>query len=250
MPSRLRNISLTISFDGTRYAGFQIQKNGLAVQEVLETALRKILKEKVRLLAAGRTDAGAHALAQEVSFKTGSPIPPIGLVRVLNALLPKDIAVRSAKVVPSFFHPRYHAVRKHYRYTLRHHSTPSPFDRLYATFYPYSLDVGAMRRAAKIFLGKKDFRSFQAKDKLERTSVRRIDRLSIQEKSPYLYIDVEGNGFLYKMVRNIVGTLLEVGKGKIKPDQVRKIFFQKDRAKAGPTAPAKGLCLMSVKYSG
>ena len=245
----MRNLALTVSFDGTNYAGFQIQKNAPTIQEILEATLRKILKEKVRLLAAGRTDAGVHAVAHVATVKTTSSIPSFALKRALNSLLPQDIAVQKVKEVPLSFHPRYEAISKRYRYTIRNHPSRSPFDRLYTTFYPYPLDLAAMRRAARYLIGKNDFKSFQAKDKKGRSSVRNIRHLSIRRKSPYLVIDIEGDGFLYKMVRNMIGTLLEVGRGKRRPADIQKILSKKDRSGAGPTAPARGLCLLSVRYS-
>ena len=244
----MRNLVLTVSFDGTNYAGFQVQKNAVTVQEVLEKTLSKILKEKVRLNSAGRTDAGVHAVAQIASFKTKASIPPSALKKGLNTLLPPDIAIQKVEEAPLSFHPRYEAVSKWYRYTLRNHPSRSPFDRFYTTYYPYPLDIRAMQKAARALIGKYDFKSFQAKDKKERSSIRTIRRLSIQKKSPYVFINIEGNGFLYKMVRNIVGTLIEVGRGKWSPEEMKKILSQKNRLSAGKTAPARGLCLMGVRY--
>lgn len=241
-------MALTLSYDGTHYAGFQIQKNKKTVQGVLEETLRKILKKKPRLLYAGRTDAGVHALSQIVSFKIDSSISTGALQKALNSLLPPDIVVQKAKVVPSSFHPRYERAFKHYRYTLRYHPSRSPFDRLYTTFYPYVLDLSAMRQAARYLKGRHDFKSFQASDKKERSSVRVLHRLSLRRKPPYLFIDLIGNGFLYKMVRNIVGTLLEVGRGRRTPETIKRLLSKKDRCLAGPTAPAKGLFLVSVRY--
>ncbi len=244
----MRQFVLTVSFDGTRYAGFQVQKNAPTVQDALEKTLAKILKEKVRLHAAGRTDSGVHALAHIISFKTKAAIPTAALKRALNGLLPRDIAVTKVEKAPPAFHPRYAAMSKWYRYTIRNHPSRSPFDRLYTTFYPHSLDLRAMREAARALPGRRDFKSFQASDKVKRTSVRKIDRLSIRKISPYVVIDIEGNGFLYKMVRNIVGTLLDVGRGRTSPEAFRKIVSKKERRLAGPTAPPEGLCLMKVRY--
>ena len=244
----MRQIVLTLSYDGTRYAGFQIQKNGVTIQAVLEKTLKSILKTKIRLLSASRTDAGVHALAHVVSFKTESVISPPALKRALNSLLPQDIVVKEAKEVSLTFHPRFDAALKRYRYTIRHHPSRSPFDRLYTTYYPYPLDLSAMRKAARPLVGRVDFKSFQASDKKERSSIRNIHHLSIREKSPYVIIDVVGDGFLYKMVRNIVGTLLEVGRGKWAPSEMKKILSKKNRSKAGFTAPARGLCLLSIRY--
>jgi len=244
----MRHLVLTISFDGTDYAGSQIQKNAPTVQGVLEKVLSRLLKEKVRLLAAGRTDAGVHAFSHVISFKTNSGIPLLALKRALNSLLPQDIVVKKVKEAPLSFHPRYEAVLKRYRYTLRNHPSRSPFDRFYTAYCPDPLNVAAMQRAAHYLIGRRNFKSFQAKDKRERPSIRNIRRLSIRKISPYVTIDIEGDGFLYKMVRNIVGTLLEVGRGKRTPSDIKTILSQKDRSKAGRTAPARGLCLMGVRY--
>ena len=244
----MRNLVLTVSFDGTNYSGFQVQKNAVTVQGVLEKTLSKILQEKVRLRSAGRTDSGVHALAHIASFKTKTTFPLAALKRALNSLLPRDIVIGKIEEAPLSFHPRYEAMSKWYRYTLRNHASRSPFDRFYTTFYPHPLDIRAMQKASRYLMGRNDFKSFQARDKKERSSVRKIRRLSIRKKSPYVFIDIEGNGFLYKMVRTIVGTLLEVGRGKRDPAEIKKILSQKDRSKAGPTAPAQGLSLVSVRY--
>ncbi|MFH1857699.1 MAG: tRNA pseudouridine(38-40) synthase TruA [Candidatus Omnitrophota bacterium] len=242
----MRQIVLTVSYDGTHYAGYQIQKNARTIQAVLESTLRRILKEKVRLSAASRTDAGVHALEHITAFKSGATISCVALMRALNSLLPQDIVVRKAAEKPPSFRVRDAAALKQYRYTIRHHPVRSPFDRFYTTFYPYPLDVAAMRKAARYLVGRKNFKSFQASDKVERSSVRTIHRLSVRQKSPYLVIDVTGSGFLYKMVRNIVGTLLEVGRGRRLPEGLPRLVSQKNRTLAGPTAPARGLCLIKV----
>ncbi len=244
----MRHLALTVSYDGTRYAGFQVQKNALTVQAILQKTLRQILKENIRLLSSGRTDAGVHALGHLVSFKTASAISGGALKRALNSLLPPDVAVVKVESVPLSFHPRFDKALKTYRYTLRNHPSRSPFDRLYTTFYPRPLDLSAMKRAAGHFKGRKNFKSFQAKDKKERSSIRQIRRISVRRHSPYVFIEIEGNGFLYKMVRNIVGTLLEVGRGRRKPEEIRRLLLKKDRRFAGPTAPARGLCLLKVTH--
>ena len=244
----MRNLLLSVSYDGTHYAGFQIQKNASTIQGVLESTLRKILKQNVHLLSAGRTDAGVHAFCNLVSVKTASSISLAALKRALNSNLPQDISIKKVGEVPLNFHPRFDALSKHYRYTLRNHPLRSPFDRFFTTFYPYPLDISAMRKAAKHLRGIHDFKAFQAKDKRERASRRRIHRLSIRRKSPYVFIDIEGDGFLYKMVGNIVGTLLEIGRGKRNAQEMRRLLVQKDRQKAGKTALAEGLCLLSIRY--
>jgi len=244
----MRHFVLTLTYDGTQYAGFQIQKDASTIQGVLEKTLRDILKRKVRTLSSGRTDAGVHALSHIVSFKAKTRMSQNALKKALNALLPQDIAVTRITEAPLSFHPRFEAMKKRYRYTIRNHSARSPFDRFYTVFYPYPLNVRAMRKAARQLQGQHDFKAFQAKDKKERSSVRHIHRLTIQKKSPYLTIDIEGNGFLYKMVRNIVGTLLEVGNGRRSPEEIKTLLARKNRALTGPTVPAKGLCLLKVVH--
>ena len=245
----MRHVKLIVSYDGTAYRGSQRQKNARTVQEVLEKALREILKEKVRLLFAGRTDAGVHAEGQVVSFQTARTLPLLGLRRGLNTLLPKDVIVQSATEVDSYFHPRFDASLKQYRYTIWNRPTLSPFWRHYATHVPQTLDVRAMRSAARRLVGRHNFKSFQASDKKKRASVRTLKRLSIHRRGPLVQMTFQANGFVYHMIRNIVGTLLEVGKGRRRPEEVVALLSKRDRQFSGPTAPAKGLCLMKVRYS-
>lgn len=244
----MRHLKLIVSYDGTAYGGFQRQRNARTVQAVLEETLRKILKEKVRLLSAGRTDAGVHAEGQVVSFKTKQDLPLLGLQRGLNALLPKDIVIRSAKEAIPDFHPRFDASLKEYRYTLWNDPTPSPFWRHYAHHVPHPLDLKAMRKAAHYLVGHHDFKSFQAADKRRRSAVRTLKRLFIRRKGSLIQITFQADGFVYHMVRNIVGTLLEVGKGRRSPAEIPALLSKKDRRFTGPTAPAKGLCLVKVGY--
>jgi len=244
----MRQIKLTLSYDGTAYQGSQRQKNAPTVQDVLEKTLQKVLKEKTRILFAGRTDAGVHAEGQVASFKTGRKIPLKGLKRGLNALLPEDIVVRSAAQTQRLFHPRFDASLKEYRYTLWNDPTPSPFLRRYALHVPQKLNLKAMRRAARYLVGENDFKSFQAADERGRSSRRILRRLSIRRKGPLVRMTFQGNGFVYRMVRNIVGTLLQVGRGKRLPQEVKTLLKRRDRTLAGPTAPAQGLCLVRVTY--
>ena len=244
----MRHVKLIVSYDGTDYSGSQRQRNARTVQEVLEKALREILKEKVRLLFAGRTDAGVHAVGQVVGFRTARTLPLLGLHRGLNAILPKDVVVRSVTEAPSDFHPRFNASLKAYRYTIWNHPIPTPFLRNYALHVPWPLDLAAMRSAARLLVGRHNFKSFQASDKKKRASVRTLKRLSIHRRGPLVQMTFQANGFVYHMVRNIVGTLLEVGKGRRPPEEILQLLSKKDRRLAGPTAPAKGLCLVKVDY--
>ncbi len=259
----MRNIKLIIEYDGTNYFGWQTQKlksknsirNTLyairkfsTIQETLESALRQILQEKISLIGSGRTDSGVHALGQVVNFKTKSRLSVVDIKRALNAVLPQDISVVKTEEAQDNFHARFDAKSKIYRYTLLNNPARSVMLRNYYYFYPHRLNINAMRKAAKLLLGKKDFKSFQASGKKPRSSKRTINKLSIKRQGNFIQFDIQSNGFLYKMVRSIVGTLLEVGRGKLNPAEIQRILSQKNRKFAGPTAPAQGLTLIKVIY--
>jgi tRNA pseudouridine38-40 synthase len=244
----MHNIKLTIQYDGTRYAGWQFQKNALSIQEVIERALKKITGENVTLTGSGRTDSGVHARAQIANFKTSSKIPLKNLLMALNSVLPKDIVVTHIDQVRPDFNSQHDAKRKSYRYTIVNNDYLSPFVRRFAAKCFYNLDIGAMRHAARYLVGRHDFTSFQTKDLRESSAVRTIKKIRIEKTGEMIYIDIEANGFLYNMARNIVGTLVEAGRGKISAEKVECILKNKDRALSGPTMPAKGLCLMKVYY--
>lgn len=253
----MRNLRLQIEYDGTDYAGWQVQNRQPSsvsrrpqktIQEVIEKALRKILREKVRLIASGRTDAGVHALGQVANFKTNSAIAPAKLRQALNALLPDDICIGRAEEVPLDFHSRFDARSKVYRYCLLNRPHPSAILRNMVYFYPYPLDMRLMQKEARCLLGRHDFKSFQAADKKERSSQRTIKKLKISREHDTICFDIEADGFLYNMARNIVGTIIEIGRGRFPEGSLKRILLAKDRRLAGPTAPAKGLCLLEVKY--
>ena len=246
----MRNIKLTISYDGTNFKGWQVQKNGKTVQEELEKTIKKVFGKTHRVTAAGRTDAGVHAKRQVINFKAPMSISiPTGRIpEALNAHLPDGIAVKEAEEVPAKFHSRFDAKSKLYKYHIVNTRRPDPFTERHAWRVPYSLNVSLMKKEAKELLGRHDFRSFQAKDKRERSSVREIYKLDLKKNKSSLVIDIEANGFLYNMVRNIVGTLVDIGRGYLPEGSMRKILKEKDRTKAGPTAPARGLFLTEVKY--
>lgn len=251
----MRNIKLTIEYDGTDYNGWQIQnsrgkdkKHVQTVQKTIKDALEKLLQEEVKLIASGRTDSGVHSLGQVVNFRTNKGLSPGVIQKALNSLLPPDIAIVRAKEVAEDFHATYDAKGKLYRYTIWNKPFPHPLNRFYAYTVYHPLDIGLMKRESKILVGRHDFRSFQARDKKERDSVRTIKKLAIRHDKGFIYIDIEADGFLYNMVRNIVGTLIEVGRGKFEKGSVKRILEARDRRTAGPTAPAKGLCLMKVRY--
>jgi len=245
----MRNIKLTIEYEGTSYAGWQIQrKTKRTIQETIEKTLRKILQEKIKIIGSGRTDAGVHALGQVANFKTNSKIPLEKLQKAANALLPKDIVVNKIEEASSDFHARFQAKSKLYRYTILNRKYPCVFLRSWVYFYLYPLDVDLMRRQAKCLIGRHNFKSFQASAKLDRSSIRTIKQIKIKNKSGLITIDIEADGFLYNMVRNIAGTLIEIGRARFPRGSMREILAFKDRTKAGPTAPACGLCLIKVNY--
>jgi tRNA pseudouridine38-40 synthase len=245
----LRNIKLTVEYDGTNYSGWQRQRNKLTIQGVIEDLLEKILQEKVRLIGAGRTDRRCHAKGLVANFKTNSRLDEKDIQKALNSLLPKDISVTKIREVPLDFHSRYNAKSKIYRYTILNSPYRRPLFERYSYFFPYKLDVELMREEAKCLVGKHDFKSFKNSDGREKDSIRTIKKFKISKKGNFIYFDIEADGFLRGMVRNIVGTLLEIGRGRFKRGDLRRILEEKDRRKAGPAVPAKGLCLLKVKYS-
>ncbi len=243
----VNNIKLVIEYDGTNYAGWQQQKNGITVHEVLRTAIERVVVEEITLHGSGRTDAGTHAVGQVANFKTKSDIPNYNLVQAINTYLPKDVVVKSAKRVPDKFHSRYSAKSKVYRYTIFNSKNRSAIGRNYCLHYSAYLDVEKMQKASKSLMGKHDFSAFKSKSEVL-SSVRTVMKLDIRKKGNFLTITIEADGFLYKMVRSIVGTLLEVGKGKMTIAEFNKIVKSGKRAKAGDTVTANGLCLLKVKY--
>jgi tRNA pseudouridine38-40 synthase len=246
----MRNLKLKIEYDGTNYCGWQVQKGHQlkSIQEVIEKTLQRILQEKIKLIASGRTDAGVHALGQVANFKTNSKIALEKLQRALNGLLPQDIAIKSIEEAPLDFHSRFSAKSKVYRYSVLNRDYPSALLRNRVYYFPYPLNLGLMRKEAKALLGRHNFKSFQASDKKEREAVRSIKSIKIKKDKDLLHLEIEADGFLYNMVRNIVGTLLEIGRGKFPPASAARILKAKDRRLAGPTLPACGLCLLKVKY--
>ena len=244
----MRNIKLTIEYDGTNYVGWQCQPNGVSVQQVMEEALAKILKEPVRINSSGRTDSGVHARGMVASFRTEKLIPLKAFSVGLNSVLPPDIAVREAAEMPLDFHPRIDALEKLYRYSILNSPLRSPLNRSMSWQVRGQLDLDAMRKAASHFVGEKDFAAFRAARCSAKTSIRRIDSLEIYSKNDFIIFDVRGNGFLRHMVRIIVGTLVEVGRGAMTPDEMPVLFEDCSRDKSGVTAPPQGLCLIEVFF--
>ena len=245
------HFKLTLEYDGSDFCGCQAQGQGeRTVQGELEKVLAKIFKQDISSIASGRTDSGVHATGQVVSFKAKIRMTPAQIQKALNSVLPRDIVVLEVKSVGTDFHAQYSARRKTYRYTVLNRDHGSAFWRDRAYFYPHQLDLAAMRRAAKYLVGEHDFKSFQAHDPLraERDTVRTVKALTVIGDGDFIHIQVTANGFLYKMVRNMVGTLLAVGCGRMKPAQVKALLKAKNRQAAPETAPAHGLYLTSVNY--
>lgn len=253
----MRKIRIVVEYDGTTLSGWQRQANAPTVQQHIEEALAQILQHEVTIAGASRTDAGVHARGQVAAFETERSIPLHGIRRGLNSLLPDSIAVRSADEVPLDFHPRFGATGKHYRYTIYRAPDRSPRLRDRAWHHAEPLDVACMRDAARSLVGEHDFAAFRAAGCTARTTVRRIDTVDLIEGVPglpgdenLLSIDVRGNAFLRNMVRILVGTLADVGRGSLEVAQVAEILASLDRTKAGKTAPAHGLELVEVRYDG
>ena len=243
-----RTIRIVIEYDGSALVGWQRQRNGPSVQQHLEEMIARMVSHPVRVTGASRTDAGVHARGQVAAFRTVARIPVDGLRRGLNALLPPAIAVTSAQEVAADFHPRFHAVGKHYRYTLLARPDRVPLLRSTAWHRPRPLDLEAMSAGAAPLIGEHDFAAFRAAGCSARTTTRRIDRIDLRREGELVVIDVRGNAFLRNMVRIIAGTLVEVGEGRRQASEIAEILTSRDRTRAGQTAPAHGLTLMSVQY--
>lgn len=247
-----RNIMVTISYDGSAYHGWQVQKNALTIQEVFQNALFKIIKEKTDIKGCSRTDTGVHAKMYVINFKTNCKIECKNLILALNKFLPSDIAAIDCKEVENEFHARYSCVSKEYIYKIWHNRIKNPFLNKRALHYWYPLDIEELNKAAKYFLGSHDFTAFSTLDKREtKNMVRTIKYFDVYKSTDdenIVEFKVKADGFLYNMVRIMVGTLLRVAQGKIKKEDIPKIIDSKNRSKAGPTAPAEGLYLNKIFY--
>lgn len=253
----IKNICVTLQYDGARYNGWQKQGNtDDTVQGRLETMLSKLFEQEIEINGSGRTDAGVHAVGQVANFKVNTVYGPGKIMELMNQYLPKDIVVTDAKVVDGRFHARLNAKRKTYVYRIGTGYARTVFGRQYVWFYPKELDIEQMRKAAEQLLGEHDFTSFCGNKHRKKSNVRRIDSICIEEKDnkigesefPELVISVTGNGFLQNMVRIIVGTLVEVGEGIKEPKDIKRIIDAQEREQAGMMAPAHGLTLWNVEY--
>ena len=244
----MRNIKLIIEYDGKSFNGWQKQPTKLNIQGEIEKAIGEITGETIELIASGRTDAGVHSLGQTANFKTESNIPVEKFPIAINSKLKKSIVIKSAEEVEERFHSRYSVVSKRYRYTINNSKYGSAIYRDMEYHFPIKLNVEEMKKAAKYFEGEHDFKGFKASGTSSKSSVRKIFKAEVIENDDRIYIELTGSGFLYNMVRIISGTLLDVGQGKIKAEDIPEIILSKDRMRAGKTLPAQGLCLMEVTY--
>ena len=244
----MKRVKLTIAYDGTNYCGWQIQPNGITVEEVVNKALQKLTGEEIQVIGASRTDSGVHALGNVAVFDTETTIPPERISYALNQRLPDDIVIVKSEEVASDFHPRYCDCSKTYEYHILNTRIPIPTKRLTNYFVSYELDIDKMRQAASYLVGEHDFVSFcNVRTDVEDT-VRTITELEILKNGEEIMIRISGNGFLYNMVRIIVGTLIRVGRGFYEPEKVKEILAAKDRKAAGVTAPPHGLMLVEIRY--
>ncbi len=248
----MRFLKLTIAYDGTDFAGWQVQPNERTVQQTLERAIASVTGEEVRATASGRTDAGVHAVGQVVSVALRSALPAETLCRALNANTPHDLVVMDVTEATEGFHAIRDATGKRYRYVIQDGRLKDLFSRAYAWHIPQPLDDNAMREAAALLVGRHDFASFEAAGSERKTTVRHVTDLTVERTSenrfPRITIEIAADGFLYNMVRNIVGTLVEIGRGNQPVTWINDVLHAKDRKVAGPTAPPKGLFLVSVDY--
>lgn len=244
----MKRIKLEIAYDGTNYCGWQIQPNNPTIEAKINKALSELLHEEITVIGASRTDAGVHALGNVAVFDTDTKIPANKICYALNQRLPEDIRVQTSEEVPLHFHPRKVNCRKTYEYHILNRKIALPTERLYAYHVYYDLDIEAMNTAAKYLVGEHDFKSFCSVKTQVTDTVRTIYQLQIIKIDDSIKIVVNGNGFLYNMVRIIAGTLIEIGRGFYSPERVKEMLGSMDRSQTGPTAPAHGLRLVKIEY--
>lgn len=244
----MKRVMLTVAYDGTNYHGWQLQKNGISIEEVLNGCLTELLKEPVQVIGASRTDSGVHAYGNIAVFDTQARMPGDKFSYALNQRLPEDIRIRASREVPLSFHPRKTESVKTYEYRILNEAFPNPVKRLYTHFTYLPLDEKKMNEGAKFLIGEHDFKSFCSVNAQVESTVRTIYSCEVQRVGTELVIRISGGGFLYNMVRIIAGTLMEVGNGKYPPEAMADILIAKERTAAGPTAPASGLTLISYEF--
>ena len=244
----MKRVKLIVAYDGTNYCGWQIQINGITVEEVLNKTISELVGEPIAVIGASRTDSGVHAMGNVAVFDTESRIPAEKMSFALNQRLPEDIRIQESCEVPLDWHPRYRDTRKTYEYRILNRRFAIPTERLYSHFFYYPLDVEKMQQAADYLVGEHDFKSFCSTRTQVENTVRTIYFLRVIKEGDMIRIRINGNGFLYNMVRIIVGTLLKVGTGMYPPEHVKEILEAKDRRLVGPKAEARGLTLMEIEY--
>ena len=244
----MKRIKLVIAYDGTNYCGWQIQPNGLTIEEVLNRKLSELLKEEIQVIGASRTDSGVNALGNVAVFDTNTRIPAEKISYALNQRLPQDITIQNSIEVSMDFHPRHCNSIKTYEYRILNRKFPMPLERLYSYFVYMPLNVLPMKKAAEYIVGEHDFKSFCSTRSQVENTVRRIDSLTVTKENDMIIIRIMGNGFLYNMVRILVGTLMKVGLGVYPPEHVKEILEACDRSKAGPKVPGRGLTLVKIDY--
>ena len=244
----MRRIKLVVSYDGTAYCGWQLQPNGVTIEEVLNQALSSLLKEDIQVIGASRTDSGVHAMGNVAVFDTESRIPGDKICFALNQRLPDDVRIQASEEVPLTFHPRKANCVKTYEYKILNRKIDMPLQRLYSYFCYFNLDLEKMQKAASYLIGEHDFKSFCTVRTQAEETVRTIYSLTVTKADDLITIRISGSGFLYNMVRILTGTLVEVGLGKTNPEDMPKILEAKDRSKSGATLPPRGLILVNVEY--
>lgn len=244
----MKRIKLTVAYDGTDYCGWQVQPNGMTVEEILNRELSALTGEKVKVIGASRTDAGVHAEGNVAVFDTETGIPAERIAYALNCRLPEDIVAVKSEEVPGDWHPRYQCSVKTYEYRILNREMPDPVCRRSTVHVSYPLNLGDMRTAAGYLKGEHDFKSFCSPHTEVKDTVRTVHSLEIEKEGDIITVRISGNGFLYNMVRIIVGTLINVGRGACPPEKVKEILEARDRRKAAATAPAKGLVLKHIRY--
>lgn len=244
----MKRVKLVVAYDGTNYHGWQVQDNGITIEEVLNRTISELVQEDIKVIGASRTDAGVHACGNVAVFDTESRIPGDKFSFALNQRLPDDIRIQESCEVDADFHPRYADTVKTYEYNILNRRFELPSKRLYAAFCYYPMDIERMNQAAAYLVGEHDFKSFCSAGAQVQTTVRTIYAVNVTKEDDMVHITITGNGFLYNMVRIIAGTLMQVGTGLMEPEQVKEILEARDRSKAGLTAVAKGLTLVEIRY--